>query len=92
MSDINAILESAVQQDASDIHINVGLPPVIRYNTELVKLPFPAVTSPEAITMVKSMVDEERFERFQRERDLDFSTTLPDGHRFRVNAHFQRET
>jgi twitching motility protein PilT len=42
--------------------------------------------------MVLSMIGPERFKRFVEERDLDFSTTVEDGHRFRVNAHFQRET
>lgn len=90
--DIRVILENAVRQNASDIHINVGMPPIIRYNTELIEMPFPAVTEIDAIRMVKSMIDEKRYERFERERDIDFSTTLPDGHRFRVNAHYQRET
>ncbi|NQV35342.1 MAG: Flp pilus assembly complex ATPase component TadA, partial [Phycisphaeraceae bacterium] len=92
MLDIKVVLEHAVRQDASDVHINVGMPPIIRHNTELVELPFPAVTQAEALAMVKSMIDDERFARFERERDVDFSSTLPDGHRFRVNAHFQRET
>ncbi|MCF7975338.1 MAG: PilT/PilU family type 4a pilus ATPase [Phycisphaerae bacterium] len=92
MSDIKVILENAVRQDASDVHINVGMPPIIRYNTQLVEMPFPAVTQEDAMAMVKCMVDQNRFERFQVERDLDFSATLSDGHRFRVNAHYQRET
>ena len=92
MLDIKVVLEHAVSQDASDVHINVGMPPIIRHNTELVELPFPAVAQAEALAMVRSMIDDERFARFERERDVDFSSTLPDGHRFRVNAHFQRET
>ena len=90
--DIKVVLEEAVKQGASDVHINVGLPPVIRHDTELVPMPFPAVTQADAIAMVKSMIDDERYDRFERERDIDFSSTLQDGHRFRVNAHFQRET
>jgi len=92
MLDIKVILENAVRQEASDIHINVGLPPIIRHNTELIEMPFPAITQEEANAMVKSMIGHERYDRFERERDIDFSTTLPDGHRFRVNAHYQRET
>jgi twitching motility protein PilT len=92
MLDIKVVLENAVRQEASDVHINVGMPPIIRRNTELLEMPFPVVTQAEAIAMVKSMVDGERYDRFERERDVDFSSTLPDGHRFRVNAHYQRET
>jgi twitching motility protein PilT len=92
MLDIKVILENAVRQEASDVHINVGMSPIIRYNTELVEMPFPAVTQEDAIAMVKNMIDPKRYERFEQERDVDFSTTLADGHRFRVNAHYQRDT
>ena len=92
MIDINAILETGVRSRASDIHINVGLPPIIRTNTELIALDFPPITAEEAKAMVVRMVGEERFEQFKAQRDLDFSTTLGDGYRFRVNAHYQRES
>ena len=92
MLDIKVVLENAVMHEASDVHINVGLPPIIRHNTELVELPFPIVTQANAVAMVRSLIDDERYHRFEIERDIDFSSKLPDGHRFRVNAHFQRET
>jgi twitching motility protein PilT len=38
------------------------------------------------------MVEPDRFKEFKQNKDLDFSTSLEDGHRFRVNAHYQRET
>jgi twitching motility protein PilT len=42
--------------------------------------------------MVLSMVGPERFKKLEENKDLDFSTTIDDGHRFRVNAHYQRDT
>lgn len=89
---VKAILEKAIEQEASDIHINVGMPPVLRKNTELLDTDFPEISNEDAKEMVLSMIGPERFKRFVEERDLDFSTTVEDGHRFRVNAHFQRET
>ncbi|MHC4087642.1 MAG: type IV pilus twitching motility protein PilT [Planctomycetota bacterium] len=89
---VKAILEKAIENEASDIHINVGMPPVLRKNTELLDTEFPEVSNEDAKEMVLSMIGPERFKRFVEERDLDFSTTVEDGHRFRVNAHFQRET
>lgn len=91
-TDVKEILEKAIQNGASDVHINVGMPPVLRKNTELLDTDFPEVSSESAKEMVLSMIGPERFKRFQEYRDLDFSTTLEDGHRFRVNAHYQRET
>lgn len=89
---VKAILEKAIEQEASDIHINVGMPPVLRKNTELLDTDFPEISNEDAKEIVLSMIGPERFKRFVEERDLDFSTTVEDGHRFRVNAHFQRET
>ena len=90
--DVKNILVSAIEQQASDVHINVGIPPVLRKNTELIDMDFPEVSDDDAKKMVLAMVGPERFKKFEEKLDLDFSTTLEDGHRFRVNAHFQRET
>ena len=92
MTDVKTILTKAIETGASDIHINVGLKPVIRKNTELIDLSLDPVTDEDAKEMVLNMVGQDRFATFQANRDLDFSTTLGDGHRFRVNAHYQRDT
>jgi len=92
MTDIKNILEKAIEKQASDVHINVGMPPVVRKNTELIKTNFPAVSNEDAKEMVLSMVGPDRFKQFEEKRDLDFSTTIDTGHRFRVNSHYQRET
>jgi twitching motility protein PilT len=42
--------------------------------------------------MVLSMIGPNRYKKFEENKDLDFSTNLDDGHRFRVNAHFQRDS
>lgn len=90
--DVKEILAVAIEKGASDVHINVGMSPIVRKNTELIPLDFPIVTSIDASDMVMSMVGPDRFKKFNDQRDLDFSTTLDDGHRFRVNAHYQRDT
>jgi twitching motility protein PilT len=89
---IQTILANAIEHEASDVHINVGMPPVLRKNTELIAMDFPPVTNEDAKEMVLSMVGQDRFKKFREHRDLDFSTTVDDGYRFRVNAHYQRET
>jgi twitching motility protein PilT len=92
MVDIKAILSSAIDNKASDVHINVGLPPILRKNTELIEMDFPPISQADAKEMVLAMVGPERHKRFEQNRDLDFSTMLEEGARFRVNAHYQRET
>jgi twitching motility protein PilT len=92
MVNIKTILKDVIENGASDLHINVGMPPILRRNTELIDLDFPAISSEDAKEMVLSMIGPDRFKTFEEKMDLDFSTHLDDGHRFRVNAHYQRDT
>ena len=92
MIDIKTILAEVLENSASDLHINVGMPPVLRRNTELVELDFPPISNEDAKEMVLSMVGPEKFKKVEENKDLDFSTSIDDGHRFRVNAHYQRDT
>jgi twitching motility protein PilT len=92
MVNVKTILTNVIESGASDLHINVGMPPILRRNTELIDLDFPAISNEDAKEMVLSMIGPDRFKKFEANKDLDFSTDLDDGHRFRVNAHFQRDT
>ncbi|MHC4582142.1 MAG: type IV pilus twitching motility protein PilT, partial [Planctomycetota bacterium] len=93
MVEIETILASAVMAGASDIHINAGMQPVIRVNTELMAMDFPVVSNSDAEGILLSLVGRAKFDKFEQARDLDFSTSIsnPD-QRFRVNAHYQRDT
>ena len=92
MLDIKAVLKNAIDEQASDVHINVGMVPVFRKNTELIKTEFEVISNEVAEKVVVDMVGPERFRKFKENRDIDFSTTLSGGNRFRVNAHYQCET
>ena len=92
MIDIKTILAAAIDNKASDVHINVGMPPVLRKDTELIDMDCPPVTNQEARAMLQSMVGPEKMKKYDENRDLDFSTSIAGGHRFRVNAHYQRDT
>lgn len=92
MIDIKSMLGTAILSKASDVHIKVGRPPIMRINTQLVEMPLPVITNDDAKQMVLGMIGADRFQQFETKRDLDFATTLPDQSRFRVNAHYQNET
>ena len=92
MLDVKTVLANVIDNEASDLHINVGIPPVMRRNTELIDLDFPAISIEDAKKMVLSMIGQDRFKKFEEDKDIDFSTNIEDGHRFRVNAHYQRDT
>ena len=92
MVSVKTILTKAIEKKASDVHINVGMSPILRRNTELLDMKFPAVSNKDVKEILVAMIGPERFKTFEEKRDLDFSTAIDDGHRFRVNAHYQRDT
>jgi twitching motility protein PilT len=87
---INDILRAAVSMKASDVHINVGLPPMFRIHTVMQAADFPIVTPESATRLLKEILPEKRWPDFEERRDADFSYEIPGVGRFRVNAHYQR--
>jgi len=92
VSFLQDLLKTALASGASDVHVLVGSPPLLRVHTALVTTDYPIVTNEGASGMVREMVGESRFAQFAKQRDLDFSTQVEGLGRFRVNAHYQRET
>jgi len=92
MSLINDILRTAVTNKASDVHINVGSAPLFRIHTVVAASDFPIVTPEGAMRLLKEILPEKRWPGFEELRDADFSYEIPGVGRFRVNAHFQRNS
>jgi twitching motility protein PilT len=92
MSLLNDILKAAVQAKASDVHINVGAPPLFRIHTVVQPSDFPIVTPEGSIRLAKEMMDDKRWADFEQHRDSDYSYEIPGVSRFRVNAHYQRRS
>lgn len=92
MSVINDILRNAVEAKASDIHLMVGSPPLFRIHTVVHASDFPIVT-PEGVQRIcREVLGERRWTEFEEKRDADFSYEIPGLGRFRVNAHWQRNS
>lgn len=91
MTDVKLMLAMAIECGASDVHVNIGLPPIMRIHTNLVEMDLPNVNETEIKAMVLDMTGVDKYKKYEENKDLDFSTTIDSGHRFRVNAHFQRE-
>jgi twitching motility protein PilT len=92
MSLLNDILKAGVAAKASDIHITVGSPPLFRIHTVVTPSDFPMMT-PEGIQrLAKEMLNDKRWADFEEKRDSDFSYEIPGLCRFRVNAHYQRNS
>jgi len=90
VSFLQELLLTGLNCGASDIHVMVNSPPLLRIHTVLQETDFPVVTPEGAEEMLKEMISEQRYQEFLKKRDHDFSTEVPGKGRFRVNSHFQR--
>lgn len=89
--DITKILELCVQYTASDVHIMVGTPPMLRLHGKLLIVPDTTpITPAQAEEMVNSLLNEQQREFLKVDRELDFSYNLPNGARFRVNVYYEK--
>jgi len=93
MFDLKELLGKALDKSASDVHLIVGLPPMFRIHTVLEAAEgYDRLSSDQTDGFVREMIGPKRYEGFLERRDIDFSTHVPGRGRFRVNAHFQRDT
>ena len=87
---MDAILAEAVRRGASDTHITVGLPPMIRIDGELMPLGKQILTPADAEFLCKSMIDKSRQQYLNERGEIDFSYVVQDYSRFRCNIYKQR--
>ncbi|MBI2886473.1 MAG: type IV pilus twitching motility protein PilT [Chloroflexi bacterium] len=90
---IDDLLRLAVEHRASDLHIKVPSPPMMRVDGSLLAVEgAPAVTAEDVQQMFEQITTELQRQSFQQRWELDFSYTLEAAGRFRVNAAYQRGT
>jgi len=89
--EIKELFEYTVNKKASDLHLLVGVPPMIRVNGVLNPVTGKEVLTPEEIShLVLSLVNEEQKEVLSINKELDFSFNFENQVRFRVNAYYQK--
>src|SRR5665647_1085657 len=86
------MLEEVIKRGASDLHITVGVPPVLRINGILHRMDFPKLSSDETREMVYSILTARQRETLETNLEFDLSYSVPGSARFRVNAYFQRNS
>jgi twitching motility protein PilT len=91
MARIDAFLKLGTQQGCSDIHLAVGVPPMLRMNGDLVPIKFRELRDAELEGYVTEIMTQNQSDYFQRGNDLDFSYVSAEGGRFRVNI-FRKDT
>ena len=84
------ILKTAVAGEASDVHIKIGTPVVLRIHRELLTLDCPNPTEEWMKNVVEHITPAHLKTRLEQERGIDFSYFVPDIGRFRTNLFQQR--
>jgi twitching motility protein PilT len=87
---MNKLLDIALQQGASDIHITVGKPPSFRISGEIKSLNTPALTGEDTATLMKQITSERGQQELAEVGSTDFAIGFFDKARFRVNVFKQR--
>ena len=90
--EINDLLGEMVRRRASDLHLSVGAPPVVRIDGELKALDLPALDAKQTTALIYSLLSQDQRQQLENNLEIDFSCSLPGRARFRVNAYFQRSS
>jgi twitching motility protein PilT len=88
---IDAFLKLGAQQGCSDVHLAVGVPPMLRMHGDLLPIKFRELRAAELEGYITEILTRSQSEYFGKGNDLDFSYVSADGGRFRVNV-FRKDT
>ena len=89
--DLAELLQHAVDNKASDLHLTMGQPPMVRITGRLVPSGYDTPLGPdETKTLIYSILTDDQKAKFEEEHELDFSIGITGVSRFRVNVFMQR--
>jgi len=88
--DIHELMKIAVDRKASDLHITVDRPPVLRIKGQLLDLDYEPLDGRGARNLIYSMLKEEKQEEFEKKLELDLAYECPGVGRFRVNVYWHK--
>ena len=87
MARIDAFLKLGTQQGCSDVHLAVGVPPMLRMHGDLLPIKFRELRAVELEGYITEILTHAQNQHFAKGSDLDFSYVSTEGGRFRVNVY-----
>ncbi|MBI5560211.1 MAG: type IV pilus twitching motility protein PilT [Deltaproteobacteria bacterium] len=89
--DLSAILNLAVKEQSSDVHIKAGLPPILRIYGRLISIKnHPRLTPDDVAQCALRLMNDTQKESFRKDHQVDIAYSVPGLGRFRVNVFQQR--
>lgn len=88
---IESLLEQVINRKSSDLHLQVGVPPILRIDGKLVPVDGADVLTEETVeSLIFAILDEDQKQILLKDKEFDFSFAFGDLGRFRVNAFHER--
>ena len=87
--DITELLAFSAKQNASDLHLSAGLPPMIRVDGDIRRLNVPAMENSDVRRLIYDIMNDRQRRDYEEHLETDFSFEVPGVARFRVNAFNQ---
>lgn len=87
---MNDLLRITIERGASDLHITMGLPPILRINGKLTSTEFSRLAPDDTKKLIYSILNDKQKETFEKTFELDCSHGLKGMGRFRINVFRQR--
>lgn len=84
--DITELLAFSAKQEASDLHLSAGLPPMIRVDGDVRRINMPALSHKDVHELIYDIMNDKQRKDFEEFFETDFSFEIPKVARFRVNA------
>lgn len=84
------LLRQMVENGASDLHLAAGRPPVLRINGKLGDVEGPVMSKEATQRLIYGILNDGQKAKFEESKELDFSLSIANLSRFRVNVHWQR--
>ncbi len=88
--EMNKLFRAMKENDASDLHLKAGQPPLFRISTDLKEVGSQPLDPEDVKRLARSIMTDEQVENFEEKGDIDFAYGLPGVGRFRVNVFRQR--
>jgi len=88
--DMKSLLAEVLEQDASDLHLTEGRPPILRVAGTLVSIGDRPLASADMRMLLFSILTARQRSIYELEREIDFALAIEGGKRFRVNAYYQK--
>jgi twitching motility protein PilT len=87
--DIAQLLTFSVKNNASDLHLSSGVPPMIRVDGDVKRINMPSLTHKDVHSMIYDIMNDRQRKDYEEFWETDFSFEIPKLARFRVNAYNQ---